>query len=199
MAAGTTTMPDFLVAARAAFEARFGDDVCVCLPDGYALKVKQGYDGALIVLSVSFAAADPGEQKGDFDAPVRATLSVDVYTATGFGDYDAKPDAYQAGLSLVSDIIGWGHQRRFVQGQWCMEFASMEAGSYDVQETFQLPWIIEFAVPMRFDHDRRPDAPDDPFTSYGDYGGVWPVTSVHGKFAGPDDDISNLASEQVYP
>ena len=196
MAAATTTMPEFLVAAQAAFHTRFGDDVCVCLPDGHALKLEEGYDGALIVLSVSFAAADPDEQQGAFDAPIRATLSADVYTATGFGDYDAKPDAYQAGLALVSDIIGWAHQRRFIEGQRCMEFASMEAGSYDVKENWQLPWIIEFAVPMRFDPDR--ETADDPFTSYGDYEGHWPVTQVFGKF-GTADEIASVNHELVYP
>ena len=199
MAAGTTTMPEFLEAAQEAFDAHFRDEIgmdAVCLPDGYAKKVEDGYEGAMIVLSVSFAAADPDEQKGDFDAPVRVTLSVDVYTATGFSAYDAKPDAYQSGLQLVSDIIGWAHQRRFIEGQWCMEFVSMEAGIYDVKENWQIPWSIEFAAPMRFDHDRETAA--DPFTSYGDYEGHWPVSQVFGKF-GTADEIASVNHELVYP
>ena len=181
MGVPTTTMPDFLVAAEAAFALRFDPDdtgdIVVCLPEGYAKKVEAGYEGAMIVLSVEFATADPDQQQGHFDTPARVNLRVQVYTATGFGDYDGRPDAYQAGLALVSDIIGWGQCRQFVPGQWGLEFADMEAGDYDVKTSFQLPWIVDFAAPMRFDYDR--EAEGDPFAQYGDYTGLFPPKSVN--------------------
>ena len=194
MGVATTTMPAFLVAARAAFEHRFDpedtDDIVVCLPDGYAKKVEAGYEGAMIVLSVEFAVADPDQQQGGFDTAARVTLRVQVYTATGFGDYDAKDDAYQAGLALVSDIIGWGQCRRFIEGQWGLEFLEMEAGDYDVKTSFQIPWIVEFAAPMRFDDDREVD--EDPFAQYGDYTGLFPPMSVN------ETEIPDVEPGQFY-
>ena len=67
----------------------------MCLPDGYAKKVYEGYEGAMIVLALEFAARDPEQEQGGFDPPALATLRVRVYTAVGFADYDA----YQAGLA----------------------------------------------------------------------------------------------------
>ena len=188
MGVATTTMPDFLVAAESAFADRF-DGIVVCLPDGYAKKVESGYEGAMIVLSVEFAAADPDQQQGHFDTPARVTLRVQVYTATGFGDWDGRPDAYQAGLALVSDIIGWGQCRRFIEGQWGLEFLEMEAGDYDVKTSFQIPWIVEFAAPMRFDDDREVD--EDPFLQYGDYTGLFPPQSASER-SGSADEIPDL-------
>ena len=136
MAVATATMAEFLAAAQASFEARFSDAL-VLLPDGYAQKVKQAYEGAMIVLAVEYSAADYDEEQGDFNTPTRTTLQVRVYTAVGFAVYNAKPDAYQAGLALVSDIIGWCGKRRFIEGQRGLEFVNMETVDYDVTESFQ--------------------------------------------------------------
>ena len=193
MAVGTTTLADFLVDAVAAFETRFGDDIMVCLPDGYAKKVYEGYEGAMIVLALEFAARDPEQEQGGFDPPMLATLRVRVYTAVGFANYDAKDDAYQAGLTLVSDIIGWCDRRRFVEGQYGLQFVSMNTADYDVTESFQVQWVIDFTAPLRFDHDRRPDAPDDDFVSYGDYTGRFPPTRVRARFPTPAVGMLGLA------
>ena len=182
MAAGTTTMAAFLVAAMETFDLRFGDEhTVVCMPDGYAKKVKEGYEGAMIVLALEFAARDPEQEQGGFDPPALATLRVRVYTAVGFTEYDGEPDAYRSGLALVSDIIGWCDRRRFVEGQYGVQFVSMDTADYDVTETFQVQWVIDFTAPLRFDHD-RPTAADDDFVSYGDYDGLFPPTRVRGRF-----------------
>ena len=186
MAVATTTMPEFLLAAQAAFQERFGDKIEVLLPDGYDQKAEQGYTGSRIMLSVEFSAADPNEQKGAFDTPTSTNLRVQVYTATGFADYDAQPDAYLAGLALVGDIIGWCGGRRFVQGQHGLEFTDMEAGDYDVKSGFQIPWVIDFAAPLRLAHDRTPNAPADPIARYGEYAGPFPPNEVHGKVSDPE-------------
>ena len=197
MAVATATMAEFLAAAQASFEARFSDAL-VLLPDGYAQKVKRGYEGAMIVLAVEYSAADYDEQQGDFNTPTRTTLQVRVYTAVGFAVYNAKPDAYQAGLALVSDIIGWCGKRRFIEGQRGLEFVNMETVDYDVTESFQVQWLINFAAPLRFDHDRTANAPADPIAPYGDYIGLFPPVRVNVKVGDPDD-IPNIAPEQVYP
>ena len=195
MAVATTTMAEFLVAAQAAFEARFGDaETSVLLPDGYALKVKQGYDGAMIVLAAEFAARDSQEEQGGFDTPALTTLQVRVYTAVGFAEYAGKPNAYQAGLARVSDIIGWCGKRRFIEGQRGLEFISMETVDYDVTESFQMQWLINFAAPLRFDHDATDD---DPIARYGDYTGSWPLTRVRARVGDPDD-IPNTPLDLIY-
>ena len=214
MAAATTTMSHFLCAAKDAFAERFEDTsallpdgekcvppagyACVLLPDGYALKVKDGYEGAMIVLALEYAARDPEQEQGGFDPPALATLRVRVYTAVGFTEYDGKPDAYLSGLALVSDIIGWCDCRRFVPGQYGLQFVSMDTADYDVTETFQVQWVIDFTAPLRFDHDRTPTAPADDFVSFGDYEGKWPVRRVRAKIGDPDE-ISRLNPDLVYP
>ena len=191
MAAATTTTAEFLNAAKRAFEDRFGGDPAVMLPDGYAAKVEQGYEGAMIVLSVEFAAADPDERQGGFDTPTRTNLRVHVYTAVGFANKDGENNAYLAGLNCVDDIIGWCGLRRFITGQRGLEFIEMEAGDYDVKSNFQIPWTIDFAAPLRLSHDRTSD--EDPFKCFGDYYGQFPPNSVR-----LDDSCPPGTPEVVY-
>ena len=85
----------------------------------------------------------------------------------------------------MSDIIGWCDRRRFVEGQYGLQFVSMNTADYDVTESFQVQWVIDFTAPLRFDHDRESDADD--FARYGDYDGLWPPTRVRARVGDPDD------------